>query len=373
MKKNRFTLTAAVMAILFGGALTSCSDDDPADEPVTFETLAGIYTINSGNQGNKIPGSITSYNYADGTVTDAMTDAFMQANGIALGDTPQQALVYGSKMYIAVSQSNLIWVTDPHSLKIIEKIVPTGDVATPRALTAHDGKVYASMYTGYVCRIDTASLAIDNTLKVGPNPEELAVANNKLYVANSDGMNYLNGYADCSISVIDLPAMTEHKIKDISKVFNPTKMVSNGTEVFTICMGNYGDVPATVKKISGDNVQDICAGTLMAINGNELYVINSPYGPNVVPTYEVYSTATGSKIRDMVSETVDSPSCIAVDPVTGDIVILSYTLGSSGYAQYSEPCYGKIYAADGNFRTRFTCGVGAISLAFIHDTAILKN
>lgn len=370
MKKIRFTLTAAVMAALFGGALTSCSDDENEDEPEVVETLAGIYTVNSGNQRSKIAGSITSYNYTDGTVTDPMADAFMQANGIALGDTPQQALVYGSKMYIAVYESNVIWVTDPHTLKLIDKITPEGNATKPRALTAHDGKVYASMYTGYVCSIDTTALVIDKAVKVGPNPEELAVANNKLYVANSDGMNYLNGYADCSISILDLPAMTEHKIKDISKVLNPTKMVSNGTEVFTICMGNYGDIPATVKKINGDNVQDICPGTLMDINGNELYVINAPYGAPEV-TYEVYSTTTGSKIRNMVSETVDSASDIAVDPVTGDIVILSYTLSDAGYAQYAEPCYGKIYQADGTFRTRFTCGVGATSLTFVHQPTIL--
>lgn len=365
MKKIRFTLTAAVMAALFGGTLTSCSDDDPEDQPEVVETLSGIYTVNSGNQRSKIAGSMTSYNYTDGTVTDPMADAFMQANGIALGDTPQQALVYGSKMYIAVYESNVIWVTNPHTLKLIDKITPEGNATGPRALTAHDGKVYASMFTGYVCSIDTTALVIDKAVKVGPNPEELAVANNKLYVANSDGINYLNNYADCSISILDLPAMTEHKIKDITKVLNPTKMVSNGTEVFTICMGNYGDIPATVKKINGDNVQDICPGTLMAINGNELYVINAPYGAPEV-TYQVYSTTTGSKIRDMVNEPVESPSAIAVDPVTGDIVILSYTLSDAGYAQYGEPCYGNIYLDNGTISTSFKCGVGATSLTFVH-------
>jgi len=370
MKKIRFTLTAVMMTALFGGALTSCSDDDnPDDTPEVVETLAGIYTINAGCEGTTISGSITSYNYADGTVTDALKDAFMKANGIALGDTPQQALIYGSKMYIAVSKSNIIWVTDPFTLKLIDKITPTGDATTPRALTAHDGKIYTSMYTGYVCRIDTTSLTIDKTVKVGPNPEELAVAGNKLYVANSDGQNYLNGNADCSISIIDLPAMTEHKIKDITKAYNPTKMVSNGTDVFTICMGNYGDIPATVKKINGDNLQDICPGTLMSIRNNELYVINAPYGAPET-TYQVYSTTTGSKIRDMVSEPVENPSAISVDPLTGDIVILSYTLDSAGWAQYSEPCYGKIYDASGKFNKRFNCGVGAASLTFVHKSNV---
>ncbi len=52
------------------------------------------------------------------------------------------------------------------------------------------------MYDGYVSRISLLSLTIDATLKVGPNPEEMTVANGYLYVGNSDGMNYGADYAN---------------------------------------------------------------------------------------------------------------------------------------------------------------------------------
>ena len=86
--------------------------------------------VNSGNLRSNIPGSLTFIDYATG---QASQDAFKTANGRVLGDTPQNAVVYGSKMYIAVYQSNLIEVVDRVSLKSLKTISfgsPPGATAT---------------------------------------------------------------------------------------------------------------------------------------------------------------------------------------------------------------------------------------------------
>ncbi|MBD5204011.1 MAG: hypothetical protein HDS82_03940 [Bacteroidales bacterium] len=373
MKKIAYLLSAMLMA----GCMASCSDDNEGPEITTVETLSGFYTINSGNMSGKIPSSITSYDYSTSTATPALQDAFMNANGVALGEGAQPAIVYGSKMYIPVNSSNLIWVVDPVTLKIKDSIKPTGDATGPRALASANGKVYASMFSGYVCQIDTATLEIEKTLKTDPNTEQMAVAGGKLYVANSDGYNSKNGYADCSISIIDLASFSQTKIKDISKVMNPTDIVSNGTDVFVICKGNYADVPSMVKKIVGSDVKDVAPGNYMAINGNKLYVINAVYGePREKMGFNVYDVNTLEKTGVIAKQTsgtdswVDSPSCVAADPVSGDIVILSYTLSEAGYSQYREPCYANIYDKDGNFKNRIECGVGALGVTFIHKTTV---
>ena len=59
-------------------------------------------------------------------------------------------------MYIAMYTSNVIWVVEPETLGIIKSIQPTGEATLPRALAAKNGKVYVSMYTGYVACVDTA-------------------------------------------------------------------------------------------------------------------------------------------------------------------------------------------------------------------------
>ena len=363
--------------LALSGAMASCSKDNDEPKIETVETLSGFYTVNSGNQSSKIPSSITAFDYSSGVSTPALEDAFMKANGIALGDGARPAVIYGSKMYIPMTDSNIIWVVDPVTLKVIQTIKPTGDANSPREAVGADGKLFVSMFTGYVCRIDTATLTIDHTIKTGPNTEQMAVAGGKLYVANSDGYNWSNGYADGSISVIDLATLNETKIQDTSKILNPTDIASNGKDVFVICKGNYGDIPATVKKIEGSDVRYVADGTNMAINGDKLYVINAPYGmAREQMSFDIYNTSSLSKEGTMISQTqgteswVDYPACLAVDPVSGDIVIASQTVSDAGFAQYSEPCYANIYDRTGSFKKRIQCGVGTVGVTFIHKTEI---
>ena len=271
--------------------------------------------------------------------------------------------------------SNIIWVVDPVTLKVIDTVRPEGEATGPRALAAAGGKVYASMFSGYVSCIDTVSMKVEKSIATGPNPEQMAVAGGKLYVANSDGYNYDNGYAEGSISIIDLSSFTETKIKDITKVLNPTDMATNGTDVFVICKGNYSDVPSTVKKIVGNDVQDVAPGNYMAVNGSKLYVINSVFGePRENAGFDIYNTTTLQKEGLIANQTegtdswILSPSGIGVDPVSGDIVLLSYTLSEAGVIQYREPCYANIYDNAGNFKNRIECGVGATSVTFVHKT-----
>lgn len=361
--------------ILLMGCLSvfsSCSNDkeEPNIDPV--ETLSGIYTINQGNMAMKVPGSITAYDFASGNATAALEDAFFAKNGVSIGDTPQSAIIYDSKMYIAVYNSNIIWVVNPNTLEILSTIRPDNNSANPRYFAAHNGKVYVSLYTGQIAQIDTKTMTIDKTIQVGPNPEHLAIAGNKLYVACSDGLNYMNGYTDGYISVIDLNTFEETKIKDNKKVLNPVDMLSNGTDVFVICKGNYADVPCMLKKIENpslDGIKDICEATLMAINGNELYVINSPFGVAQEDiTYKVYDTKSCNLLRDMIQQKVESPSAIAVDPLTGDIAISSYTISpSTGYSQYNEPGYVNIYSSEGAYKTNFICGIGTQDIIFVHS------
>lgn len=358
-KLSNFFLCAALAATSLG--LASCSDDDnKGDEPDPgTEVTSAIYVVNNGVQTGNVPGGITVYDLNTGKITD---DGFAAANAnLSIGDTPQSAIIAGGYMYVAVSESNLIWVLDPTTLQVVKSIVPEAPATTPREL-AYDGRnVYVSLYSGHVGVIDGSTNTLTRTITVGPNPEGLAVAGGKLYVANSDGQNWEAGYSNCSMSVIDLTSFTESKI---NVGLNPTKVLSpDGKKVFVICMGNYGDIPATVKAVEGTTARDICPGTLMASDGNSLYVIDSPIGGSA--TYGVYDFS-GRRLRDMVDKGVESPAGLAVDSVSGDIVVLSYQMGSGGWALYSDPCYAQVYNADGSSRTKFTTGVGSTCAIFAH-------
>ena len=96
MKKLNYL--SLISGLLLAGAITSCSENNDGPEIGTVDTVSGFYTINSGNMSGNIPGSITAYNYTTGVSTPALQDAFMTANGIALGEGAQPALIYCEKM-----------------------------------------------------------------------------------------------------------------------------------------------------------------------------------------------------------------------------------------------------------------------------------
>ncbi len=183
---------------------------------------------------------LTKFNLNDYTV---VRDYFKQQNGVGLGDTANDMCVYGNKIYIAVATDKIIWVMDKDA-RVIEKLETEGQ---PRYLATAGGKVYATYYNGEVARIDTAKLEVEATVPVGRNPEQLCVADNKLFVANSGGADYPN--YDNTVSVIDIPSFTE--IRKIEVATNPANILTadNGF-VYLVSLGNYGDVPNTLQCIN---------------------------------------------------------------------------------------------------------------------------
>lgn len=226
------------------------------------------YALNSGLDASN--SSLTRYDKNNGNVTQ---DYFFLQNNRGLGNMPNDILVYGSKMYIAVSGEMTVEVTDLNAKSI--KQISCGMTHQPRYFAAAGGKVYVTYYDGYVARIDTATLAVDSEIKVGRNPEQLAVAGNTLYVANSGGLDWNTdkGY-DKTVSVIDLCAFTETKKIDVA--VNPTVVHSDGIGVYVISQGNYGDVPPALQYIDSDG--NVAISELCPELSDMCYVSGAVYG-----------------------------------------------------------------------------------------------
>lgn len=374
MKLNKI-FAIALCALCF----TACSDDDDKPEiPETPDTPENpdtpnnpdnpdnpdnqlVFVLNQGNMGKNIPGSLSKIDLTAGTIVN---NAFKDANGRILGDTPQCAMIYGSKLYVGVYQSNTIEVMDAVTLKSEKTISLSSTAKGPRGIAAKDGYVYFSMYDGYAARLDTLSLTIDKTIKVGPNPDEIAIAGNYLYVTNSDGMNFNNSYADgYTVSKINLSTFTEEK--KINVGMNPTKIVSNGTDVFVISMGDYSSVnPSTLKQIKeDDSVETLFNAGLMAINGDKLYCVYAPYTkkdePAIPPTYYEYVISTKVKTELQLANII-SPVAIGINPSTGNIFVSSYSVEYG----YSDPCIVNEYSSTGTFLKKYDVGVGAGCFVF---------
>lgn len=359
---NRFT-TICAAALLLPVAFTSCNDDNDLPPVIEMtEVSDGVVVINQGSYYANIPGTLT---YVDFATNTASQKAFSAANdGSVLGDTPQDAIVYGQKMYIAVYESNLIRVVDRKTLSLIRDIKPDGSATPgmqPRYFAADGEKVYVTMYNGYVSRIDTTQLAIDACVKVGPNPDGIAVFNNRLYVANSDGLNYLNAYADGkTVSEIDIPTFSE--LRKINVGLNPGPIAANENGVYVIARGNYTTIPSTLQSIASDgSVTDIAPATHMSATHSSLYYINSPIAS---PAVTAICKLTSAGTTTFAIDPIEAPAAIGAEPVSGNIFITAYSMGDSGYADYYAPGYMNRYDANGAFTAKYQVGLNPCAITF---------
>ena len=159
MKKYLLGLAVLLMGT---AVMTSCSDDNDGPETYLQVYSTGAYVVNSGNMYNKIESSLTAIDYASSTATQ---NVFKAANGRSLGNTANDGIVYGNKIYLAVDQSNTIEVIDKKTKQSIKQIktselLGNAEGTEPRHIIAGDGKVYFTTYGGYVAAVDLSLIHI---------------------------------------------------------------------------------------------------------------------------------------------------------------------------------------------------------------------
>lgn len=364
MTHKFFRLAIATLLLLPLG-FTSCDDDEASDEGSKKPTLPTVsstnqfYVICQGNQYAGVSGSIYSINPKDTLVTG---DLFQSVNKQALGDTPQQPVRYGSKIYVPVFGSNRLWVLNAQTLKI-EASVTT---QSPQAVCGAAGYVFVSNNDGYVSRIDTLNFAAEpQKMQVGPNPMGMAVAKNKVLVTISDGYNFNNGYANGK-KVVGIDIQSFQKTNEYTVGLNPTKVVTNDLgEAFVLCQGNYADVLPKVQKIAVNNsVSDYCEGSMITMNKNQLYVLNTQvdYTSNKANVNaKIYNTVT-NEVTNFEFKDGKTPAMPTALNVTdnGNLYICSDNSPSG----YSENGYVYEYKADGTLIRRYNVGIHPFGVVF---------
>lgn len=355
---RKFYSLFAIAAIAAFG-FTSCDDDDDAPVLMPVETSNGAFVVCGGNKSGKIDGSLTYYDYAKGTATK---NAYQAANGESLGGTVNDAIVYGSKIYIVGSDESTVFVADKNTLKKVARVATTvkGEAATPRHIAADYGKVFVTTFNNAVIAIDTLTNAIAETYECGSYSEGIAVSDGKLYVADSD-----YGHGNASISMIDLKTKTTTTFKH-ENIKNAVGIAVVSGRLFVQDSGsydaNYNQSGQGVYEIVNGNVKKLGEATEMAVDAvnGKIYTINAPYTSPATPvSYGVIDIATGSVSKFCDGKEIGYPGKISVDPIKGNVYITSYVMGASGYASYREPGYCTVYGPDGTYRSKFDCGVGA--------------
>ena len=377
MKKYLLGLAVLLMGT---AVMTSCSDDNDGPETYLQEYSTGAYVVNSGNMYNKIESSLTAIDYASSTATQKV---FKAANGRSLGNTANDGIVYGNKIYLAVDQSNTIEVIDKKTKQSIKQIKTTdllgnAEGVHPRHIIADGGKVYFTTYGGYVAAVDTTDFALQKKWKVGNYPEGLVFGNGNLYVANS---NY--GAGGGNISCINL-ANDNVETKNIEGVNNPTSIyyASNvlyvlDNQYYDASYNAYGENALRAVSFAEGKSQKVADGnyaacvtlgaTTTARTSVEevrpyFFVLNAPFGGT--PSVSVLAAGSTQAQTMTLSEMPVSPCGIFADPLNGHIFVLSYRLGDNGYADYNGNGYVVEYDSTGQKQHEYETGVGSCAMFF---------
>lgn len=375
MKKYLLGLAVLLMGT---AVMTSCSDDNDGPETYLQEYSTGAYVVNSGNMYNEIESSLTAIDYASSTATQKV---FKAANGRSLGNTANDGIVYGNKIYLAVDQSNTIEVIDKKTKQSIKQIKTTdllgkAEGAEPRHIIADGGKVYFTTYGGYVAAVDTTDFALQKKWKVGNSPEGLVFGNGNLYVANS---NYAAGGGN--ISCINL-SNDKVETKNIEGVNNPTSIYYASNVLYVLDNPVYGPAPdyaatgenalravsfaeGKSQKVADGNYA-VCvtpgATTRMQAAHPYFYVLNAPFGGT--PSVSVFTAGSTQPQALTLSEMPVSPCGIFADPLNGHIFVLSYKMGDKGTPDYNGNGYVVEYDRAGQKQHEYETGVGSCAMFF---------
>lgn len=253
-------------------------------------------------------------------------DCFEKVNGRRIGDTANDLLIYGGKIYIAVSESSTIEILNASTCRAVGqiKMQRNGIPSQPRRLTAHGRYVYACCFDGTLQRIDTLLLRTVETIRVGRNPDGICYADGKLYVSNSGGLDSSN--PDSTVSVIDLETFTETRRINVRQ--NPGNIYADGTDVYVVSRGIYNyeinDYDTRLHRIDTQTctvteTYDIPILNMDIVDGKAWF-----YGYGAGGTIQILDLATGTVTdSDFITDgtRVECPYSIKVEPVTHKVYV----------------------------------------------------
>lgn len=374
------------LAILFVASalclFSACRKDKepikPEEEIVTPEKpetpLRGMYLLNEGNMNS----NKSSLDYVDFRTGAYRRNIYQEINPeitLGLGDVGNDIGIYGSKLYVVLNNSNKIEVLDAKSAKKIGQI----DIQNVRYITFAQGKAYASAYlgtigdpdaaNGIVAEIDTTSLKITRRAEVGRQPEELAVIDDKLYIANSGG--YSPPDYESTVSVVDLNSFREVKRIEVAPNLHRLKADADG-DLYVSSRGDYYETPSRLYVIDTKTEKvkkrfDIAVNQLV-ISGDMAYTLGAEFSYETGGYVMSYHTIDVKKetllersfITDGTAEKIDMPYGLAVNPSSREVYL-------TDAKDFVSPGTLYCFSPEGTLKWSVTTGDIPVQFAFVYE------
>ena len=348
--------------------------------------IIGMYLLNEGNMGS----NKSSLDYLDLSANDSTVHYFRNIYSernpttvFALGDVGNDIGIYGSRLWLVINCSNKVEVARAEDAVRIGKV----NIPNCRSVTFRDQYAYVSSYVGSVSntstsplgsvyKVDTLSLEKVDSVSVGYQPEEMAIIDDLLYVANSGGYQGMTGQGyESTVSVVDIKTMQETDKIVVAPNLHHVK-ADKYNQLWVTARGNYMDIESSIywleKGADGkmhvgghldQPVSDLC------IVGDSLYFYGSQWSEvtmtNTV-TYGIIDVRTHQIVNARLSDApeiqkIRMPYGIIVNPIHRDF----YLMDAKNYVSSGELLH---FLPDGSFDWKVKTGDIPAHATFLYQT-----
>lgn len=163
-------------------SIVGCTSNPTSSTETPPQAIKGVYVLNEGGF-TKNNASLTYY-VPDSNKT--YQDVFRAVNGRPLGDVANDMKIFQGRGYIVVNNSDKVEVIDIGTNSSVGTI-NVGAGKSPRQIAFADlNKAYVTnLYDSSVTVVNLQTFSVMRTIRVGQNPDGIAIAQGKAYVANS--------------------------------------------------------------------------------------------------------------------------------------------------------------------------------------------
>ncbi|KAB1156288.1 YncE family protein [Flavobacterium luteum] len=335
----------ALFSVVF---FTSCSDDDDT----IVETPIGAYDngVLILNQGGFGKGN-ASLSYLSVDSNTFQNNIFALVNPtIILGDTGQDVGFYNEFAYIVMNGSNKIEIVNRYTMAHVATI-STG-LSNPRYIVFYNGKGYVSNWGNgsstsddYIAVINLSNNTLSAPIPVMEGPEQMAIANGKLYVAHLGGLG-----VGSTVSIINL---STNGISSLSVGDAPNSLEISGETLYVLSGGKPSWTGSeTAGKLSKINLSnDTVSGTIdfaltshpsnLEISNSDLFytvdsdVFKTLVNTSTLPTTALFST-TAQGVYGVYSFEVQNEKIYIGDAVDYSSDGKIYVYSSTGNLEISK-------------------------------------
>ncbi|MGP1514947.1 MAG: YncE family protein [Bacteroidales bacterium] len=268
-KFSKLSIFFMMMTVLF-----ACKDDNSSKPTNAIGDANGLYVLCEGVFHNN-NSALSFFSFGDSI---SRRDVYSLINSQGLGETANDMIKVDDELWIAVTGSAMVTVVNSENgqLKKMIPILNENNVdRQPRHLVYYNNYVYLTCFDGNVLKISVKTKDIVQVLATGGrNPEGIAEAEGKLYVANSGGLD--NPNYDRTVSVINTETFKVEQM--ITVMDNPQNVKSYNNRIYVVSTGDYSGVYRMTVIEKGKKIDSIDVNiTDFAFHKGFLYYIYKPW------------------------------------------------------------------------------------------------